>query len=929
MKTTFLSFLFVLSFWVVSCSDSTESVLPEYLIISNPENEQVLYTNSAEIIISLPEDSDFSTFQAWLNDQEITNRFKPVDGGLRALVGPDDGLVIGAENVTTHRDDKGVWSIQGGEGGTHAGLEVENTLVTRIEKGSLSEGDEIVFSVDRRFYDAFEAMGYAVATDRLWQAELSRRAARGRLAEILGPDQLLTDIFMRTIGYSEKELENGFASLDERAQAIITGYIQGFNRRIEEIRISKDLLPFEFASVEAFPEEWSESDILAISAFMQRNFDPEAMDQDQVLNGMLLQDLMARFGQSALDMFNDLRWVNDPDAQTVVESPSQSVRQVSALSKPDPGSAIESKGFSSLENIDTAILADLKKAGIEMKARKKQVFENLKKINARIKMGSYAWVVSGEKTVSGNSILYSGPQMGFSVPSIVAEGSLCAAGLNVSGMVIPGVPGILVGRTPHHAWSLQVGHAHTTDYYIESEADVYFDRSEVIHVSGQEDVILPVHRTDHGPVVNPMPYDPESYEASASNPILSWRYVHAGHEFKIVEALTGFAEASTMEQFGESIAYLAVSQHLCYADRDGNIAYWMSGRDPVRPSSGEYRLPQGALGKPEEWDDSLLKPRSHDSNPQRGYYGGWNNKSRKDYDNAYNSNADIYGPFQRAHVIESYLSQQESFTFEDLRDLALNIATTESFTGPRNGGGNPWAFVENAFTNAIIEAGSTPERDLALEALSTWDGHMVAGGSANWATGETRAGAWVLMDAWIKEVIRLTFEDELPKDLDDDGNWVGTYLGSDQVLLFNVILHALNDGSSGVRNQYDWFSNLADSDAPQQLDDIIVLALDTVMEEFGGEIPEDIPREDIVYTHDLLGEVGRTPYSFRSTYAQVVEMGSDGPVRIESMFPLGQSGEILVGDDQQPVFHPHFFSMTSVFDAFKPRDFPVAQDVCE
>jgi penicillin G amidase len=44
--------------------------------------------------------------------------------------------------------------------------------------------------------------------------------------------------------------------------------------------------------------------------------------------------------------------------------------------------------------------------------------------------------------------------------------------------------------------------------------------------------------------------------------------------------------------------------------------------------------------------------------------------------------------------------------------------------------------------------------------LDAWDGHFVAGGPAEWRFGAFRADAWVLQDEWIKEVMRLTFEDE-------------------------------------------------------------------------------------------------------------------------------------------------------------------------
>ena len=87
---------------------------------------------------------------------------------------------------------------------------------------------------------------------------------------------------------------------------------------------------------------------------------------------------------------------------------------------------------------------------------------------ARVDLGSYAWSMSGDKTASGNPMLYSGPQMGFFAPSIIAEGSIRGGGLEVSGMHVPGIPAIFVGRTPHHAWSLQTGHAHTVDFWLEA-----------------------------------------------------------------------------------------------------------------------------------------------------------------------------------------------------------------------------------------------------------------------------------------------------------------------------------------------------------------------------------------------------------------------------------------------------------------------------
>lgn len=793
------------------------------------------------------------------------------------LTGCGDGSGSGGDDaVKLTRDDKGVWFITGGE--------------------------------DASYYDIFEAQGYAEATDRLWQAETYRRSARGRLAEVFGISQLSTDVYMRTTGYSEEELEAAFASLDTEYQDAINGYVAGFNRRISEIRNDPSLLPFEFAAlgnqlgIDFVPEDWTATDVLAWTALMLRNFDPEGIESHgQLDNAQLLNELMAKYPADFMTMFGDLRWTNDPDALTYI--PDDAAQAMLATA----GDAA-AQGPSSVTGMAEAIR--------QISGMRDTVEENLKKVNANVKMGSYAWVVSGSKTESGNPILYSGPQMGFSVPSIVLEGSIDAADLKISGMSVVGIPGIIIGRTPHHAWSMQVGHAHTVDFYLESSDQVTLHRLETIKVAGSDDVILPVYRSSHGPIVNPIPYDPATYVPSAENPIVAWKYSHWGFEHQATEALLALARAQSMDEFGAGINKVPVSQHFCYADKDGNIAYWMSGRDPVRPA-GDWRFPQGFLpgSTPLEWDTNVLKPRSTDRNTGQGYYGGWNNKSSSSYENSYNTPVYYFGPFHRAHVIDEYLRNADNLTFEDLRDLAPNIAATDSIRL----GGNPYAFVETVFEGAVAD-NPTESRTEAVALLDGFDGHFVDGDLEDWIGATVRSDAWVLTDKWIREVIRLTFADELETA-------TMTYEDQDLTVLFNTILHALNGDASGVVTQYDWFRNLEDAAAPQTAQTVILTALDNVLATLGPR-PWNVPRSiagerEIVYRHDLIGEVHETPFGSRSTYAHCVEMGLDGPVRIESMFPLGQSGQITMNTDGTPKFDPNFFSMTSEFDSFSPRNFPL------
>ncbi len=782
---------------MVGLPATTDARHADLATIVQPAYHQELVGDPVEIVVRLDDDVRPVHFRAWLNNRDISALFQWQGQEGHALAGSEDGLRVYAEAIETTRDDKGVWFIHSKPSGRHKGRGL-NVLRTAIRQGRrIKDLDRCLFSVDNSLEQTFAAMGYAVASDRLWQMELYRRSARGTLAEILGPDQLESDIFMRTIGYSDDELKAGFEAQDEESQALLRGYVAGINRRIAEIRQDPSQLPFEFAYFTLPPPQpslpleyvlynvmpdWTVEDVLAWGALLQRNFDPEALDQSQLENAALLQYLQTVFPAEAPAMFNDLRWTNDPEAQTYI------------IDETDPEDWLPEGGDDGWRPGD--LPPAIKDVCDHLGKRKERIWKNLKKINAKVKMGSYAWVVSGKKTASGRPIIYSGPQMGFSVPSIVTEGSIRAAGLNISGMTVPGIPGIIIGRTPHHAWSMQVGHAHSTDYYFEHPAAVSFHRSETIHVAGGDDVVLPVYRTPHGPVVSPLPYDPATYgdTPDPANPIVAWRYAHWGHEFDIGKALLGWPGPRAWMTSARTIEYVAVSQHFCYADRKGNIAYWMSGRDPVRPP-GEYRLPQGIMGRPQEWNDNVLKPRSTARNPARGFFGGWNNKTSPWYDNAYNSNNDIYGPFQRAHVIYDVLSRPEKLSFEDLRDLAIDIAATSSV----NSGGNPWAFVAPTFRAAVEGAGLTDVRQLALETLADWDGHFVAGGQEGWVSGSKRDPAWVIADAWIREVIRLTFEDELPEDQDADGNGKGTYMGTNQYVLFNVLLHGLAGEGFGHR----------------------------------------------------------------------------------------------------------------------------------
>ena len=76
--------------------------------------------------------------------------------------------------------------------------------------------------------DAYMALGYVHAQDRLWQMEVIRRIAPGRLSELFGKPLLETDKFFRTIGindYSLKQAENFKNTPDKKVKQAVDSYL--------------------------------------------------------------------------------------------------------------------------------------------------------------------------------------------------------------------------------------------------------------------------------------------------------------------------------------------------------------------------------------------------------------------------------------------------------------------------------------------------------------------------------------------------------------------------------------------------------------------------------------------------------------------------------------------------------------------------------
>ena len=112
--------------------------------------------------------------------------------------------------------------------------------------------------------DLYFAQGYAHAQERLWQMELFRRVAEGRLSEVLGESLIDTDKFLRTIGLWRAAALNE-SLIDARLRPALASYAAGVNHWIDT---HEGPLPPEFIVLRIKPEPWTVRHTLAIEKVM-------------------------------------------------------------------------------------------------------------------------------------------------------------------------------------------------------------------------------------------------------------------------------------------------------------------------------------------------------------------------------------------------------------------------------------------------------------------------------------------------------------------------------------------------------------------------------------------------------------------------------------------------------------------------------------
>jgi len=477
-----------------------------------------------------------------------------------------------------------------------------------------------------RLTDLFMAQGFVHAQDRLWQMEMNRRLAAGRVAELLGPAAVDTDRRMRTL-LLRRVAEQEAALLSPETPALLEAYAAGVNACIEQER-----LPLEFRLLRARPAPWVPADTLSWIKVMAWILCTDARQEASRAK------LVERLGEErAADLLPPYlsHWPRVMDA---------ALRGAAQAGTAEAGSAPD----------------------------------------ADEGLGSNNWVLHGSRTATGSPLLANDMHLAMTLPAIWYENHLVTGDLDVTGVTFPGIPGVVSGHNGHVAWGLTDGMPDVQDLVMErlhrtddGRVEVAYEgqryEAEVLHetieVKGGDPVHEEIIITRHGPIVSAL--FPELGDDPA--PALRWTALAPS---KMMDALTAMMGARDVRAFHEALrGWDSPIQNFVYADVEGNIGYSFPGTIPIR-AKGDGRLPVPGWTGEHEWIGTIpFEALPHLENPPAGTIVSANNAvTDASYPHTYDLGVRCLSGNRALRIVE-LLESRAAIDIDFIRQMHLDVVS--------------------------------------------------------------------------------------------------------------------------------------------------------------------------------------------------------------------------------------------------------------
>jgi penicillin amidase len=631
-------------------------------------------------------------------------------------------------------------------------------------------------------------------------------------------------------------------------------------------------MPAEIAALGLPIEPWTALDSLALGALMARNV---ASDGGQELeNAKLLADLITAHGEAeGRAIFDDLLWANDPGAPTSVPA-----EEGEFSSYPD-GGPLESSIVTSAQ-----VTMDLPPSYVDV-ARQLRVERNLRtRLQDELGLpnpGSNVWAVSPQRSSNGSTLLFNGPQVGYTMPGLLTEFELHIAeepyDMDAKGVTVAGVPVVGIGFTDHHIWGLTSGLSDTKDLYVEQLVDDdrhYLFDGEVLEMDCRTESFIVKStlelsegtppsveehefcRTIHGPVIE---IDAEAGVA------YSQRYATWQEEVGTLKGLFRFPLADSLEEFTEAMSMVTWNENTTYADAAGHIAYWHPGLYPRRPRDFDERLPYPGTGEA-EWEGMLdFDQMPHTIDPAQGWVANWNSKPSVGWTSGDPHYGDRpWGQANRLHSLSDVLGSDAPIgELPAAGEDGLVEGLGGIFAPDVNGGvfDQTIDYFRPFLAEAATDPAATERQRLALEQMVSWDGDRRDAD----ADGRYDQPAVALFDAWVEPAAKSVFG----KYLTIGGFSRGGHRFEPSPVI-NLFLRSLLGDEATLPQSRDYLEGRTNPE-------VILTTLDDAL----GRLEEAFGTSDMdawlgdIYTAELegqgVGPGGEIPFQDRGSWIQVIE----------------------------------------------------------
>ena len=490
--------------------------------------------------------------------------------------------------------------------------------------------------------DAFRALGYVTARDRLFQMELQTLAAAGRLTELFGPKAIEADRRTRSLGLPWGA-ERKYAAYDRSSPGFraMTAYADGVNAWISSMK--RQDMPIEYRLLRVTPFKWEP--VYSLNFFSR-------MALTLAFNDASLKRLaaQAKVGRAAADaLFPVNSPIQEPVQPNGLNGPRFDLAAIPAPGAPDTAAML---ALTAQQSVIAALGAA--KPNAEGDA-----------------IGSNNWAVAPKRTAAGHALLAGDPHLDLTLPSIWYEMHIVVPGqLDVAGVGFPGVPGVIIGFNRDVAWTFTNTGSDVNDYYnevvddsvrpsryrldgawrsLEKRVELYRDQTGAVIGT---DTLYFTHRgamtKQRGVWVSMRwtAYEPSSEEDN---------FLKAGHARNASEWLDAMR------------SFRVPTQNGLVADRLGNIAIRSAGNYPVRPGDGRGDVVRDGSSSASDWlGDLPVSKYPFAMNPAQGYLASANQQPVDPRANPSFMGSDWYSPW-RAIRINDLLRADSAVTPDAMR----------------------------------------------------------------------------------------------------------------------------------------------------------------------------------------------------------------------------------------------------------------------